>query len=117
MFRPGIHALPEKADHSIVPRLIQIWPCNNQPHTLTIPRDLEHVHIRHTPNQERRQHSRQEQTGYATEGTFRDGHQSAFGIVGFALPDGLERAHVASYEGEDGDADAALKEDADNGPL
>lgn len=33
------------------------------------------------------------------------------------MTDRLERAHVACHQGEDGDADAALYEDADYGPL
>lgn len=75
------------------------------------------MHIRHTPNQERRQHRRQEKSRYSPKRTLRNTYQRAFDVAGFRLANRLQGADVASYEGEDGDADAALEEDADYGPL
>lgn len=75
------------------------------------------MHLRHAPDDERREHGGQEEARDAPECGFRDGDQGAFDVVGFALSDRLQRADVAGDEGEDGDADAALEEDADDGPL
>lgn len=75
------------------------------------------MHIRHTPNQERRQHRRQEKSRYSPERTLRNTCQRAFNVAGFRLANGLQGADVAGYEGENGDADAALEEDANDGPL
>ena len=117
MFCPRIHALPEQAHHRLIPRLIQIRTCDNQPNTLAIPRHLEHVHLRHTPNNKRRQHRRQEQSRYSAERGFCNRNERAFDVAGLSLANGLEGADIPGDEGEDGDSDAALEEDADDGPL
>lgn len=79
--------------------------------------DLKHAHLAHSPYDDGHDGGREEEARNAPEGALAYGGQGILGLAGATLADGLEGAHIAGDEGEDGDADAALGEDAEKGVL
>lgn len=117
MVRPCQEDLSEQRRHGERPRRLIIGTRGPQPEAFGVVRDLIGAELGDEPHDERRHGGRQEEPGYASEGRLRDAAQGALDVAGLGLADGLQGADVARDEGEDGDADAAVDEDADDGPL
>jgi hypothetical protein len=79
--------------------------------------DLEHAQFAHGPYYDGNDCGREEQAGDTPEGALAHRGQGILGLAGATLADGFEGAHIAGDEGEDGDTDAALGEDPEEGVL
>ncbi|KFY20813.1 hypothetical protein V493_07617 [Pseudogymnoascus sp. VKM F-4281 (FW-2241)] len=88
-----------------------------QPETIRRLRNIIRPKLAQHPHYTRRDRSRQKETRNPTKRRFRDARQRSVNVARPALSDRLERAHVARHQREDGDADAALHEDAHDWPL
>lgn len=115
--RPRHQDLAKQTMHRRAERPTMHRARRNQPVTIRRGGDIVRPQLAQHPHNTRREGRRQKEAGNPSERRFRDAAQRAVDVALLGLPDRLERAHVARHQGEDGDADAALHEDADYGPL
>ncbi|KFY88016.1 hypothetical protein V498_06936 [Pseudogymnoascus sp. VKM F-4517 (FW-2822)] len=115
--RPRHQDLAEQTMHRRTERPAMHRARRNQPVAIRRVRDVIRPQLAQHPHQERRDRRRQKEAGNTAERRFRNARERAVDVARLGLPDRLERAHVARHQREDGDADAALHEDADYGPL
>lgn len=117
MCRPRQEDFLEQRRHRLRPRRLIIRSRGPQPEAVRVLRDFVGAELGDKPHDNRGHGGRQKEPGYASEGGLCDAGQGALDVAGVGLADGLQGADVARDEGEDGDADAAVDEDADDGPL
>lgn len=115
--RPGGRDLMEERLEGGAKRRLAIRAGRRDPEALRLLCDGEGAELGDEPDEHGGEGGGQEEAGDAAEGGLCDAAEGALDVAHLGLADGLQGAHVARDEGEDGDADAAVQEDADDGPL
>lgn len=89
----------------------------DDPTALLVAGDGEEAQLAHEPAQRRGGRDGQEDAGEPAQGRLADGEYGVFVHLLAAQPDGFQGADITRHEGENGDAEAALDEDAKEGQL
>lgn len=95
----------------------QIDGCVTAPPTVGAISSDEGAKLCHDPRNEQGDGSREDETGWAAEGTLANRCKGSKDIAIAGLFERLESTNVASQEGEDGDTQTALPRDTEDGPL
>lgn len=115
--RPCRNNVVEQA-HDRLPQIGgRIGTRRSSPPAIAPLRDQEHAELGQKPDDSCSKGGRQDQARDSSKGGFANGRKGGFLVALLIQADGLQGADIASDHGEDGDANATLDEDSEEGQL
>lgn len=114
---PGAEEILEQPHHFLPERVFQINGSITAPPAVRSVRGSECSKLRHDPRDHQGDGGGEDETRRTAEGTLRDGGEGAELVSIAGLLDGLQSTDISGQESEDGDTQATLPGNSENGPL